>query len=85
MLYGPSVNNIPILSRPIEKYYGVPQGAPTSCSLSTLAFRPLEEQMDQPIPLAELEIEKHDAYYSEVSNDLPIMLEKLQERIEDAK
>jgi hypothetical protein len=74
-----------IKEKPLQKDFGVPQGAPTSCSLATLAFRPLEEQMDQPIPLTELEIEKHDAYYSEVSNDLPIMLEKLQERIEDAK
>jgi len=29
-----------------EKDYGVPQGAPTSCSLATLALRPLERQED---------------------------------------
>jgi hypothetical protein len=36
--------------RDIVKTHGVPQGAPTSCSLATLAFRPLEAKMDKPYP-----------------------------------
>jgi len=30
-----------------EMLKGVPQGAPTSCALATLALRPLEDQMDK--------------------------------------
>lgn len=36
--------------RDIVKEYGVPQGAATSCSLATLALRPLEEKMRRDIP-----------------------------------
>lgn len=47
--------HLPEFMQFMTKGRGVPQGAPTSCSLATLAFRPLEKQMDSPISTEELE------------------------------